>query len=295
MRRFLSSSFSRFPAHHLHHLPAFVMKEKFLYLSKVCPYFPFQRIYLFISFSLIPSAEPFLSTFKCAFVLWPTSSAAPYPYFLSLPVSCVYAFTFLTSQSSLSPFQSVCGSYCVTRALLDLHGIQSKSHFSYTHLSQILRSVCVWETTLPPWHAFHVRGGRGKRVPLLATYKINKVVERKMPFIRMLVVCEDGGLTAPQNHLRRSCTARKPLKGRREVISVNHWDGGRSGHYPPTACSLIDSRCYIVHAVWSHGLFGRWLKGELGKRSGHLLFILHFYLWSIGGTKKLGELCLSQR
>ena len=49
----------------------------------------------------------------------------------------------------------------------------------------------------------------------------------------------------------------KKKKGRREVISVNHWDGGRSGHYPPTACSLIDSRCYIVHAVWSHGLFGR--------------------------------------
>lgn len=160
------------------------------------------------------------------------------------------------------------------------HPIQ-ESLFLYTSESDSQKCVCVWETMLPPWHAFHVRGRPGKRVPLLATYKINKVVERKMPFIRMLVVCEDGGLTAPPNHLRRSCMARKPLKGRREVISVNHWDGGRSGHYPPTACSLIDSRCYIVHTVWSHGLFGKWLKGELGKRSGHLLLILHFYLFDL--------------
>lgn len=177
MRRFLSSSFSRFPTHHLHCLPAFVMtKEKFLYLSKVCPYFPFQRIYFFgPPFSLVPSTEPFLSTSKCAFVLWSTSSATPSPYFLSLSVSCVYVFTFLTSQSSLSPFQSVFGSYCVTRALLDLHGIQSKSHFSYTHLSQILRSVCVCErqcSLLDMLSMFGAGGGRGSRCsPLTKSIK----------------------------------------------------------------------------------------------------------------------------
>ena len=61
MRRFLSSSFARFPAPHLHRLPAFVMtKGKFLYLSKVCPYFPFQRVYFFgPPFPLIPATEPF--------------------------------------------------------------------------------------------------------------------------------------------------------------------------------------------------------------------------------------------
>lgn len=123
------------------------------------------------------------------------------------------------------------------------------------HIWVRFSEVCVWETMLPPWHAFHVRGGRGKRVPLLAAYKISKMVERKIPFIGMLVVCEDG-LTVPQKHLRRSCMARKALSGRREVISVNYWDAGQSGHYPPTACSLIDSRCYIVHTVWSHGCLG---------------------------------------
>ena len=45
---------------------------------------------------------------------------------------------------------------------------------------------------------------------MLAAYKISKMVERKIPFIGMLVVCEDG-LTVPQKHLRRSCMARKAL------------------------------------------------------------------------------------
>ena len=138
-------------------------KEKFLYLSKICAYFPFQRIYFFgLPSSLIPSTEPFLSTFTCASVLGPTASAAQSPYSLALSVSCVHIFTFLTSQSSLSPFQS--GSCRVTRALLDLHGIQSKSHFSYTHLSQILRSVCVRDSA-PSLTRFPCSGRAGEEGP----------------------------------------------------------------------------------------------------------------------------------
>ena len=83
------------------------------------------------------------------------------------------------------------------------------------------------------------------------------------------------GSAAPQNHLWTLCVAMKVLKEKREVITVNHWDEG-SESLPCSACRFNDflqsSRCCLVHTVWLHSLFKRWLNGKVGRRSGHLLF-----------------------
>lgn len=49
---------------------------------------------------------------------------------LSLSHSHVYVFLFLSSHFWLSPFQSIFGSYHVTKAPLDLHVVKSNSGFS---------------------------------------------------------------------------------------------------------------------------------------------------------------------
>ena len=61
----------------------------------------------------------------------------------------------------------------------------------------------------------------------------------------------------PKNHIPRFCLAMKSFKGKREVISFNHGDGGQSSP-PPTVCRLVCRlvnflssffRCYLVLEV----------------------------------------------
>ena len=98
--------------------------------------------------------------------------------------------------------------------------------------------------------------------------------------------------TIKKEKKERFCLAMKFLKGRREVVSIIEI-GVRVMTIPPTCMQshqipLIFSRHSLVHTVWSHSLFGRLLKGNVGKRTGHLLLTLHFYFFAIERTDKLG-------
>ena len=72
----------------------------------------------------------------------------------------------------------------------------------------------------------------------------------------------------------------KVLRRKGDGISVHHWDGGQCCCSPPV-CGLVlqPCSCCLVPTACSHSLFGRLLEGKLGKRSGRLLLILHFYFF----------------
>lgn len=65
------------------------------------------------------------------------------------------------------------------------------------------------------------------------------------------------------------------IKGNRQVIPANHWDGGQSPSSPTV--------CYLVHT--------RLLKGKLQKTFGHLLntYSSVLLLWSTERTNKIGK------
>ena len=74
------------------------------------------------------------------------------------------------------------------------------------------------------------------------------LVDRKVAFNWMPAIWGDGGLSVPQKHLRRLCLAMKDLKGKGEVISVYHWDGGQSHCHPPLCaglCAGLLTSCYF--------------------------------------------------
>ena len=119
----------------------------------------------------------------------------------------------------------------------------------------------------------------------------SQVVDRKVAWLKILIkirtlaIWAKGRLSIPRFFL-----ALRILKGRREVISVNHWDGGgvvvrvtilhcmQAGDF-----LWFSYRCYLVHTVLSHSLFSPELRMyKRGRGSGHLFityvsFLLRFF------------------
>ena len=102
---------------------------------------------------------------------------------------------------------------------------------------------------------------------------------------------------SPRNHLWRFCWVMKVWKGRREVIPVNHWDGGQSHCHPPLCAGLSTPRDLSLDAVSFTWFIHKTTEGEAGEE---IWSSVHYYpsflvLWSTERTDKLGKaLCVQK-
>ena len=80
--------------------------------------------------------------------------------------------------------------------------------------------------------------------------------------------------SVPQNGVPRFCLAMRVLRGKEEVRSVSHGDGGR----PPLSAGSLAPCDLSLGVSCSHIPFVRLLKEVLGKRSSHLLITYSSFL-----------------
>ena len=134
-------------------------------------------------------------------------------------------------------------------------------------------------------------------VPRLVAYKTNthKWWKEKLPPSECWQFGEMVDSGSPRNHLWRFCWVMKVWKGRREVIPVNHWDGGQSHCHPPLCAGLSTPRDLSLDAVSLTWFIHKTTEGEAGEETWssvhYLLFISSPLIYGKNRQARQGIVC----